>query len=381
MAGIYVHIPFCKSKCYYCDFYSIVLNNSNLSLKHEFLEALIHELELQRSFFSGKRINTVYFGGGTPSLYSSEEINKILDKIFSLYDVVSGAEITIEVNPDDFTPEFAHELKKSTPVNRLSIGVQSFVDEDLKVLGRRHDAKQAEQAVRTAQEIGFENISIDFIYGIPHSLEPAESLNFNLEKFYSLSIPHLSAYTLTIEPDTVFGRKYHIGKLKPISDDLFATLYEFITLSLEQHGYLHYEISNYAKQGFISRHNFSYWTGEPYLGVGPAAHSFNGDYRYWNKPNIKPYLKAISQGKILQEKEQLTEKDRFNEYILTHLRTFLGINPSFLDNEFPQFYSVIRSKLQVFADQGFIYPDKHGNFVLTMKGKLIADNLIAELFI
>ncbi len=381
MSGIYVHIPFCKSKCYYCDFYSIVLTSRTKYLKDEFLSALLRELELQKNFFAHRQIDTIYFGGGTPSLFSAREINEILEKIFSLFPVRTDAEITLEVNPDDFSVEFARALKRITPVNRLSIGVQSFVDKDLQVLGRRHDAHQADSAVITAQDIGFQNISIDFIYGIPGSVDPFYSMELNLSKFYSLHLPHLSAYTLTIEPETVFGKWQRMGKLKPIDDDTFARLYETITKSLIGHDYLHYEISNYAKQGFLSGHNFSYWTGEPYLGVGPAAHSFGGDYRYWNIANIEIYLKEISQNKTHQHKEKLSERDKFNEYIMTHLRTYQGIDTEYLKQNFSTYYQNISQQIEQFEQQGFLYRNKQGNFALTMRGKLIADSLIAELFV
>ncbi len=381
MPGIYIHIPFCKSKCYYCDFYSIVLSRHNLHLKHDFLSALQSELIKRKDLLSGKRINTIYFGGGTPSLLSVSEINQVLDNIFSLFDTTEDVEITIEVNPDDFSLQFAKDLKENTPVNRLSIGVQSFIDKDLQVLGRRHDSKQAEKAVRIAQDVGFENISIDLIYGIPHSVDPFQSLEYNLEKFYALSLPHLSAYTLTIEPDTVFGKRLRAGRLVPVDEDIFARLFQMITESLEKHGYLHYEISNYAKEGFISRHNFSYWTGEPYLGIGPAAHSFDGDYRYWNKANLKTYIARLKEGQLPLEKEKLTDKDKFNEYILTHLRTYMGINTRLLEEKYTEFYKQVKDKIKEFEHEGFIRQTDNGDYVLTMKGKLIADNLIAELFV
>ena len=380
MAGIYIHIPFCKSKCYYCNFYSVVLKDNDNKLKSKYLEALMQEIELRANFFKGERIDTIYFGGGTPSQLSVEQINQVIAKLYQTFSISKNVEITMEVNPDDFTYSYAYQIKEKTNINRLSLGVQSFVEKDLKVLGRRHGVKEIYTAIRNAKYFDFQNITIDIIYGIPHSLPPFESLEFNIKRFIELDIPHLSAYNLTIEPNTRFGKYFKIGKLKPIDEETLANLFEYIVKTMEKKGYIHYEISNFARKDFFSRHNFSYWTGVKYLGLGTSAHSYDGNFRYWNKPKIHDYIIALSENKLTSEVEKLTDKDKYNEYILTRLRTYLGINLAYIEKNYKEFFPHLLKLLKQYEQKSFIYQNKSGNFVLTLKGKLIADSIIAELF-
>ena len=377
LAGIYIHIPFCETKCNYCDFYSIV--SVDKSLKQRFLNALSREVDLKHGRISEK-INTIYFGGGTPSLLSPDAIALVLERIFSLFEVNDEVEITIEINPDDFTLEYAQRLRDETQINRLSFGVQSFIDEELKFLGRRHNAQQAYEAIRIAHKLGFNNVTIDLIYGIPYGGNPMQSMRYNLKEFFSLGLPHLSAYGLTIEENTRFGLWQTQGKLIPVDEETFADLYSYLIVEMEKHGFLHYEISNFAREGFISRHNFSYWTGEQYLGLGPAAHSYDGQKRYWNYPDIHKYFKVLENNDLPEEYEILNEKDKFNEYILTRLRTYLGIDAEFLKENYPDYWQKVEQLVNEYHNNGYL-KEENGFFKLTLKGKLIADNIIANLFI
>ena len=288
MAGIYIHIPFCNSKCAYCGFYSI----PSLKRKGDFLDALRLEMLARRDYLEGESIGTIYFGGGTPSLLSVEEIGTILQWITGEFTVHADAEITLEANPDTLSPEYLKGLR-ALGVNRLSIGIQSFFDNDLKYLSRRHDSRHALECVSLAKEAGFENISLDLIYGLPTS--DAEQWHRNLELFFEMDVPHLSAYALTLEPNSILTKQIEMGKVMPINEEDALRDYDILCRFAKEAGFLHYEISNFCKPGSHSRHNSSYWFGVPYLGLGPSAHSYNGTSRQWNVSSVGGYLEERRQ--------------------------------------------------------------------------------------
>ncbi len=375
MAGAYIHIPFCKSKCFYCDFYSIT--NWNRELINHFLNAILKEIELKAQFPITK-LKTIYFGGGTPSLLEPKHIQTIIDKLKTTFATDKDLEITLEINPDDVTDDYVLKLKNQTEVNRISLGIQSFLNNHLKFLGRRHDANQSISAINLFMHYGFSNISIDLIYGLP--IMTLDDLKFNVDKFLEFNLPHLSAYHLTIEEGTVFGKLYKSGKLKPIDEEKSIQQYSFLIDALEKHGYLHYEISNFAKPQFISKHNFSYWTGESYIGLGPAAHSYDQKNRFWNIANVKVYIEKIENNVLPQHSEQLSDKDKFNEYILTRLRTYLGIDVNYLNKTFPEFFKQIKPTINQYIESKHLKFSQN-NIILTRKGKFIADSIIADLFI
>ncbi|MBP5473464.1 MAG: radical SAM family heme chaperone HemW, partial [Bacteroidales bacterium] len=311
MAGVYIHIPFCKKFCNYCDFYKVTA----LGRKDDYIEAVLKEIEI-RSDYINEPVQTIYFGGGTPSLFSSQDLYKITDKIHNYFSVNQGIETSIEVNPDDISREYLKSLR-DVGLNRISMGVQSWNNRDLKLMNRRHDAKKAEEALCDTMDF-FDNISIDLIYGIPEmSIEEWEN---NLDKTLSFDIQHISAYTLTIEPGTAFYKMKSSGKIKETDEDLVLRQYELLKEKSAEKGFLHYEISNFAKQGYFSVHNSNYWKQVPYVGFGPSAHSFNGYSRQWNVSDVNKYISEIKKGTVPFEKENLGEKTRYNEYIMTSLR-------------------------------------------------------------
>jgi oxygen-independent coproporphyrinogen III oxidase len=375
MPGIYIHIPFCKSKCYYCNFYSTV----SLKYKDELINALLHETELQKNYLgSEEEINTIYMGGGTPSLLDSNDINRILEKIYTTFKIAENPEITIEVNPDDIDANKVKELG-ITSVNRISIGVQSFSDNDLKYLKRRHDAKQALESINLLHKAGYKNISIDFIYGIP-------TLNItgfrkNLEKAISLDIPHISAYALTVEPGTVLNKLIHTGKVIPPADEKTAEHFKLVMELLEKNHYQHYEISNFCKEGFVSKHNSNYWLNEKYLGLGPSAHSYNLYSRQWNSSCIIDYIKNIESRKLPAQTEVLTKEQKFNEYVMLSLRTMWGCDMNHVSNNFGStFYDYLLNKSDSMLQDDLI-KIKDKIIYLTDKGKLFADRIASEFFI
>ncbi len=305
MAGIYIHIPFCNSKCAYCGFYSI----PSLKRKGDFLDALRLEMLARRDYLQGESIGTIYFGGGTPSLLSVEEIGTILQWITDVFTVNADAEITLEANPDTLSPEYLKGLR-ALGVNRLSIGIQSFFDNDLKYLSRRHDSRHALECVSLAKEAGFENISLDLIYGLPTS--DAEQWHRNLELFFEMDVPHLSAYALTLEPNSILTKQIEMGKVMPINEEDALRDYEILCRLAKEAGFLHYEISNFCKPGSHSRHNSSYWFGVPYLGLGPSAHSYNGSSRQWNVSSVEGYLEERRQ-KIEDRSQKIEDRSQKSE--------------------------------------------------------------------
>lgn len=376
MAGIYIHIPFCSSKCRYCDFFSRVVNSSQA--KQEYVDALCGEIILRKDYFGTKIIKTIYFGGGTPSVLSISQIEQILKTIEQNFIIDQKNEITLEANPDDLTIEYLNTLKQKTSVNRLSVGVQSFSDANLKLMNRKHSAKDAISAIENAQKIGFENITIDLIFSLPEMTE--QNLRDNLNIFFDLNIPHLSAYNLIIEDGTVFGLWKKQGKIKEQDDEKSLNQYKVLMEEMEKHGYLHYEISNFAKPEFIAVHNFSYWTAEKYLGIGASAHSFDGKARQWNIANIQKYITGINNSNPEIEQEILSETEKYNEFILTGLRTFIGINIKQLENEFSEYYLQVKNQIDEYLQKGLMF-EKDKYLILSKEGKFISDSIMSDLMI
>lgn len=324
MAGIYIHIPFCNSKCAYCGFYSI----PSQKRKAEFLEALKQEMVSRKDYLHGEAVETIYFGGGTPSILKVEEIENLLGLIQEYYSVEANAEITLEANPDTLSMEYLQGLR-ALGVNRLSIGIQSFFDDDLRYLSRRHDAGHARQCVQLAKDAGFDNISIDLIYGLPTS--NADQWSRNLDLFFELEIPHLSAYALTLEPNSILTKQIEMGKALPINEEDAVRDYEVLCRRAAENGYLHYEISNFCKPRKHSRHNSSYWFGIPYAGFGPSAHSFDGTSRQWNVASLERYGES--------EREALSPEQIYDEYVMLRLRTLWGIDLKYMKREMGERFS------------------------------------------
>lgn len=329
MAGIYIHIPFCKQACSYCDFHF----STKLSNTPTILAAIEKELELRVKYIGAELVETIYFGGGTPSLLNQSEIQAILKKVNDVYTVSKSAEITLEANPDDLTMAKLKELKQ-TSVNRLSIGVQSFFEEDLKFMNRAHNAQEAIQSIRNAKEVGFTNISIDLIFGSQTTSN--EMWLQNLNTFFSLDVNHLSAYSLTIEEKTALAHQVAKGKVENVDDEKNYHQYLMLQNAIKDHDFEQYELSNYCKNEAYSKHNTSYWQNKKYLGIGPSAHSFNGVSRQWNIKNNTLYTKAINEGGSYFEKEDLSEIDRYHEYLITTLRTKWGVKRSRIENTFSE---------------------------------------------
>jgi len=376
MPGIYIHIPFCRQACHYCDFHF----STTLKEKKKLLNALRREIMLQREFFGEGRatLDTIYFGGGSPSILSGDEIKALMQEIEIHFSLANDVEITLEANPDDLNSEKLEALK-SAGINRLSIGIQSFDDADLKWMNRIHSASQAVGSVKRAQQAGFNNITVDLIYGTP--LLTDEQWKKNLQTVFDLNVPHLSCYALTIEPRTVLAHRIQEKKEKNIDDKKQAEHFEILLDMAEQNRFEQYEISNFAKDQKYSRHNSSYWRGEKYLGIGPSAHSFNGTGRQWNVRNNIQYIQSIAEDKIPAEKEILTPENKFNEYVMTSLRTMWGCNletirKNFGDEKAEGFFK----QAMQYVNEGLMVQQKQ-NFILTKKGKLFADRIAAELFV
>ncbi len=328
MSGLYIHIPFCLKKCNYCNFHF----STQLEYKSRLIHSIGKELEIRKEE-AGKPIKTLYFGGGTPSILSFDELDFLFQIIHENFDISQTSEITLEANPDDLTGEYLKFLKEQTPVNRLSIGIQSFFEEDLKFMNRIHNLKQAENCIKKAQDTGFENITIDLIYGGQTTTD--EMWISNLEKAVALNIPHISSYALTVEPKTTFEVQVRQKKIPPVDEEKQLRHFEILRKILTENNFIQYEFSNFGKEGFFSEHNISYWKNKPYIGIGPSAHSFNGkDKRFWNISNNIKYNKALENNCLPLEEEILTEKERFNEKIMLGLRTQWGINISELEKEF-----------------------------------------------
>ena len=369
MAGIYIHVPFCKRRCGYCNFYS----TTRLELKTSYLQALKKELDGRHHYLNGEPVQTIYFGGGTPSLLQPSEIQQIIGTIKQLFAVDADAEITLEANPDDLTPTYIGQLAE-TDVNRLSIGIQSFDDAMLALMNRRHTAQQAIDAVRNCQQAGFSNISVDLIYGLPRMT--AGDWRRQLDNVARLNVQHLSAYHLSYEEGTAFGLKLKRGQLAEVSEDESLEQFEILTNWAPTAGFEHYEISNFAKPGFRSRHNSSYWDRTIYLGAGPAAHSYNRTTRSWNTANTAEYIKGISSDCCVSEEEQLSATDIFNDYVITALRTSSGIDMDYLEREQPrQMVENLKHQAESFVASGKL--EYSGNHLkLTHSGIFVSDEIM-----
>jgi len=377
MAGIYIHFPFCKKKCNYCNFFSVVSSK----YRNLFVDALLKEIILQKDYLENETIQTIYFGGGTPSLLNKNEINKIFDQLNKYFRIDKNAEITLEVNPDNLTQIYVNEIKYS-PVNRISIGIQSFLNEELKYLGRIHDAEQSLNSLKYLQDEGFENISIDLIYGIP-SEKNNHTTNWekNLETAFTSNIPHISAYSLTVEPNTILDSLINKGKYEPVDEHTSAEHFEILMKSMREHNYIHYEISNFCKEGFYSKHNSNYWLQKKYLGLGPSAHSYNKISRQWNIASISKYIDSLNNKTVPFEKEILSETTKYNEYILTSLRTIWGCDINFIKSNFDKiFYQLLLKESEKYFQNNFLF-FKGNKIFLTDSGKLFADKISSDLFI
>ncbi len=371
MSGIYIHIPFCKQACHYCNFHF----STSRKYKGEMIQAIGKEVDLSQHYLDDTKLQSIYFGGGTPSFMDTEDLLFILDGISLRYQWDAGAEITMEANPDDM--EY-HKIRswKQMGINRLSVGVQSFFDEDLTFMNRVHRASEAESAIKRAQDAGFEEISLDLIYGSqPTTMEMWKQ---NLEMAISLHVDHISAYCLTVEEKTALYHFIKAGKVSDINADKAAHQMDMAIDILESSGYEHYEISNYARNGKYALHNTHYWTGSPYLGIGPSAHSYNGLSRRWNISHNILYMKSIDQNTIPFEEEILTTENKHNEYMMTGLRTRWGIDPMMINTEFRE---LTIGKINSFIEQGYIEQNQDNHYILTRSGKHMADRLAMELFL
>jgi len=378
MAGIYFHIPFCKQACHYCDFHF----STSLNKKGDLVLALCEELRLRKNELKGE-VETIYFGGGTPSLLSSEELAQIFDAIYENYKVSENAEITLEANPDDLTPTRINELTNSrlpagqAGINRLSIGIQSFFKEDLKLMNRAHNASEALNCIKDAKKY-FENISIDLIYGIPGMSK--ERWIKNLETALELDVPHLSCYALTVEPRTALKKFIDKGIVPPVEEEMAKQHYEILVEETEKAGYDNYEFSNFGKPGFESRNNTAYWEGKCYLGIGPSAHSYDGKSRRWNVANNTKYIKSIAVGELPSESEILSIEDKYNEYIMTGLRTKKGVSLERIEKEFGKDHSeYLLKQAESHLENNFLILE---NQILNVskKGKFLSDGIASDLF-
>jgi len=372
MAGIYLHIPFCKQACHYCDFHF----STSLKYKDELVETLIKEIQLQKNYLNGETIGTIYFGGGTPSLLNETEISLLINTITGLHSVAADAEITLEANPDDLDKAKLQALRQ-TLINRFSIGIQSFFDEDLQWMNRVHRADEAESAVKRAQDMGFENITVDLIYGYP--LLTDQKWKFNTDKVFELGVPHVSAYSMTVEPRTALASFIKQKKQSGMSDGQSAAQFTFLMDAMQTKGFEQYEISNFCKPGFYSRHNSNYWKGVKYLGIGPSAHSYNGETRQWNIANNTKYMQGLGSGLIPAETEILSDIDKLNEYIMTSLRTSWGLDPDKLNAIASASANHLQKAAIAFFDKGWL-SQKNKIIYLTQTGKLYADHIASELF-
>lgn len=372
MAGIYIHVPFCVTRCAYCDFYS----NTDKTLLERFIESLCKEIVNEQDYIQDRRIKTIYFGGGTPSLLSKYHFERIFSTIGKYYDITDCDEITLECNPDDLTESYLSDIC-TLPFNRLSIGIQSFKDDELKLMNRRHSAAQAIEAVKRCQTAGFENISIDLIYGVPS--QGVDSFESSINQAISLGVQHISAYHLTYEKGTEFYTKLKNKTLISIDESSSNEYFLMLRKALSVAGFEAYEISNFAKKGFRSKHNSSYWKGIAYFGFGPSAHSYNGKTRRWNVASINEYLSKIEANQSHYELEQLTDDDMYNELIMTSLRTLEGCDLSQLQSRFGEKkLSYLLSQSKSYIARNLLQTNEN-RISLTESGIMLSDGIIADL--
>ena len=372
MAGIYIHIPFCKRRCIYCDFFSTIQSEK----KPTYIHALCQELEIRKNYLEGEEIETIYLGGGTPSQLTEKELNEIFTSLYNIYKVKEDAEITLEANPDDLTPEYVSMLRR-LPINRISMGIQTFQEETLKLLHRRHTARQAIEAFQRCREAGFRNISIDLMYGLPG--ETLDTWKEDLQQAIALHPEHISAYHLIYEEGTALWKLREEHQVEEADEDLSVTLFKNLIDELKQAGYQHYEISNFCLPGLHSRHNSSYWTGKKYLGCGPSAHSFNGSSRQWNIASLDNYLKGIASGKPNYEIEELDLYTRYNDFVITSIRTCWGMSLSRLRSEYgEELYRYCLRMAKSHIDEG-VLEIREGVLKLTQRGIFISDGIMSDL--
>lgn len=373
MAGIYIHIPFCKQKCTYCDFH---FSTTFEEYRQKMIESIANEFVERKDYLENKGINTIYFGGGTPSLLDQNELQIIINAIYQNFDVDEGIEISLEANPDDITDEKLEDWT-AVGINRLSIGLQSFKTEDLEWMNRAHTVDEALTCVRKAQEAGISNLTVDLIYGLPNlSLDEWKS---HIQQVLDFGVPHISAYCLTVEENTALNNLVNKGKMTVADDDQQSDQFKLLVSLLEENGFDQYEISNFSKAGFESKHNSNYWKGEWYLGVGPSAHSFNGLSRAWNVANNRKYLAAIDKGESHLETEILSSENQFNEYLLTGLRTAYGVDLQKLKKIAP-LNNLFTVNCATFINEGWMV-STNNVLILTNEGRLKADYIASELFI
>ena len=374
MGGIYIHIPFCRQACRYCDFYFMVSHK----FQDQFTGSLLKELEKRAPDERDSTMHSLYFGGGTPSLLSQENLRKIMEGVRGYYRFSEDAEVSIECNPDDLDAKKLENLR-DLGFNRISIGIQSFREEDLTLMHRSHDASQASASVRDAAGAGFENITIDLIYGIPGQT-PAHWRD-NILEALKLPVQHISAYHLTFESGTVFDHWRKKGRLSPVNEDESVAMYRILREELGRAGFEHYEISNFAKAGYRSRHNQLYWSGEAYMGFGPSAHSFRAKSRHWNVADLKRYMKLIEGGEACGETEALSEKDSYHDYLITSLRTSRGADPGFIEHRFgSEVLAHFQEKVRRFEKDGLMI-EVDGNIAIHPLSWLLADHIMRELFL
>ncbi|MEN3323268.1 radical SAM family heme chaperone HemW [Mariniflexile soesokkakense] len=378
MAGIYIHIPFCKQACHYCDFHF----STSLKKKDGLVKALVKEIELRKGEFKNITVETIYFGGGTPSLLTIDELRFLISEVYNNYEVAKNPEITLEANPDDLVSVRAQsrtifEDYKRVGVNRLSIGVQSFFEADLKLMNRAHNADEAKSCLKEATK-HFDNISIDLIYGIPGLTN--NNWIKNIETVLSYNIPHISSYALTVEPKTALDTFIKNGVIDNVDDDLAQQQFHILIEKLETSGFVHYELSNFGKHDYFSKNNSAYWQGKPYLGIGPSAHSFNGNERGWNVRNNSKYIQSIEQNILPIEAEILSTTDKYNEYVMTGLRTVWGVSLEKIEQDFGiQYKKYLLEQSEKYINQHLLYIDDD-KLLVTKKGKFLSDGIASDLF-
>ncbi len=372
MAGIYIHIPFCKQACHYCDFHF----STSMKKKDAMILALANEIKLRKWEFENQIVETIYFGGGTPSILQIADLRFLIDEVFKNYSVIENPEITLEANPDDLTEDRIIELSK-TKINRLSIGIQSFFEDDLKLMNRAHNAEEAKKCLEMATQY-FDTISLDLIYGIPGMTN--ENWKKNIEMTLSFGIPHISSYALTVEPKTALHKLIQTGKIEKPNDELAQEHFSILVEMLEANDFIHYELSNFGKENYFSKNNSSYWLGKKYIGIGPSAHSYNGISRSWNVSNNSLYIKAIQENQLPNEEETLTITDQYNEYIMTGLRTIWGVSLDKIKMDFGITYlDYLMTQVQKFLNDDLVFIEDN---VLkpTKKGKFLTDGIASDLF-
>ena len=372
MFSLYIHVPFCATRCVYCDFFS----NTDTRYKEPYLRAIEKEMELRGEYIDDDTLETIYLGGGTPSRLSGNDLERIFNAISRRFSITEGAEITLEANPDDIRPDYLSALR-DLPINRISMGIQSFRPEDLRLLNRRHDREQAIRAVELCQAHGFTNLSIDLIYGLPG--QTPEAWEENLRQAIRLGTPHLSAYHLTYEEGTALYKRLQAGQVEPVDEEVSVTLFHILTERMAEAGFQHYEISNFARPGFHARHNSAYWIGKLYLGLGPSAHSYNRTSREWNVASLPLYLRGIESGQPATERETLDLSTRYNDFIITGLRTMWGISLDKLRTEFGEaLLAYCQKQARPYIQRGLLRQE-NDRLALSQAGILLSDGIMSEL--